>query len=335
MRNYAKKRKFRRLLTITVLACVATYCLVVYFKKYKSDDVNLVKINKERISKEDISKKISEVFSSNNSDINIPEIETLPQGVIETFAKEIYLEKELIKRAKKSGVSSDLEVKNKIKETKNRILIDAYLQKEIAQNVDDEKVKQKYLDLTGNVQGKKEYSISHIVVASQDEANKIYKAYNETSPAKKSQKFAELAKKYSIDKQSANQGGKLGYVLEDGVTKEIAEAMVKLTKSQYTKPIQSEFGWHIVKVEDIRQAKILPFEEVSESIKQQMIKETTDKIYQEIFGDAKIKFLLEKKAVKEEKKIEEKESQKTEPVQSKAPQSEEIVIDENMVEPQN
>lgn len=300
MRNYAKKRKFKRYIFLVATLSILSYLTVIYYQNNLKDDYVIAKINNEKILKSEISYKISEIFSSNSTDFKIPDIKDLPKEVIETFAKEIYLEKNLAKKAKKSEIAKDKKVKHQIKQAKNRILIDAYLEDEILKNIEEEKIKEKYSEISSKIQGKREFLISQILLDSESEANRIYRIYNETNPGQKNSKFKELAKKYSLDKESSKKGGDLGFVLEDDIGKEIFEQISEFKNLSYTKPIETEFGWHIIVVHKIRDAEILPFEQNYENIKNQLIKETTDGIYEEIFKDYKIKILIDEKNSKED-----------------------------------
>ncbi len=316
-RRYGRKRKLRKIFAVVAVLSVAAYLLVAYFNKSdKSFSGEVVaKVNGEKIYKSEVSQKISEIFLGNDSQLEGGlQIDNLPSEVLEAFAKEIYLEKKLVSKAKKDKIDKNEEVKNKIEQNRNRILIDSYLNQVITTNVSDDKVKEKYVELTNNIEGKKEYSLSHIVVKTKEDAAKVYKAYNETKSGSKPAKFVELVKKYSIDKETANKKGDLGYVVEDDIAKEISSVVVKMKKGEFTKPIETKFGWHIVKVNDIRDAKVTPFEEVKDSIKEQMIKDETNAIYGDIFKDVKVEILMKAKAKTEEEKAAEKlevEAEKT------------------------
>ena len=146
----------------------------------------------------------------------------------------------------------------------------------------------KYLELSKELDGKKEYSISHIVVKTEETANKVLKELTSS----KSTKFSDLAKKYSIDEESSNKGGSLDYILEDNMIKEIAEVATTLKINEVSKPIQTKFGWHLIKVSDVRDAQSLPFEAVKESIKNQLTQDVVNKINSKITNNAKIEILI-------------------------------------------
>ncbi len=291
-KSLPRNRKIKKFFVLLLFVCGLVYLASIILPTFESDE-KIAQINGETIYKKEIADKIANVFGSNNA--KIPAIEELPADVIEAFSKEIYLERKIVKKAKKSGVDGKDSVKKLLKQAKNRILIDAYIEDRIAKEITDEAIKMKYAELSAKIQGKKEYEIYHIVLDNEKDASMVYRAYNETYPAQKPRRFSELAKKYSIDKESANNSGKIGYLIEDDIPVEVFQEISSIKNAGYTKPIKTDFGWHIVVVKDVRDAKILPFEESYDDLKNRIIQDTTNEIYEEVFKDVKVKVFLPKK----------------------------------------
>jgi parvulin-like peptidyl-prolyl isomerase len=189
----------------------------------------------------------------------------------------------------RSGVSKDKNVVARIDEMKNKILRDAYINSEVAKAVTDQKVSEKYAEISTNLAGKKEYLISHIVTKTKDEALKISK---EITAKKKAISFVDAAKKYSLDAESAERGGDLGFVLEDNMIKEISDAVVGLKSNEISQPIQTKFGWHLVKFSEVREAQPLSFEAVKQNIREQLEQDATNEIESKIVKDAKVEILI-------------------------------------------
>jgi len=120
--------------------------------------------------------------------------------------------------------------------------------------------------------------------------------------------FSELAKKYSIDKQTANNGGKLGYLTEDNIAKEIFDVVSTIKKGEVSKIFSVKDVFAIVKLEDVREGKAAAFEDIKDSLREQMIKDETGSIYKEIFDNIKIEILLKKD---DEKSTSEQKEEKT------------------------
>lgn len=288
-RGNSKRKKLTKLIGIVAVVCAVVLGVSFVFAKKSSNDVVVAKINKEKIYKSDIERKLRSVYATLGNEVEEIKVENLSTEIIEAFAKEIYLEKELVAKAKKAGVTKKENVKNDIKEAKNKIITNAYFKTIIDEKVNDKTISDKYAELTNNLAGKKEVLISHIVVKDKAQAEKIY-----TELTKKRANFSALAKKNSIDKETANKGGSLGYILEDNVVKEIAQVIPTLKKGEYSKPIETKFGWHIIKVDGTKDAKVAPFESVKENIKEQMIREATSSVIKDIFANSEVEVLLEK-----------------------------------------
>jgi parvulin-like peptidyl-prolyl isomerase len=300
MKNYSTKKNAVKVFILTAIAILLILGFAAYFLNYKNDLV-VAKINNKKIFKSEIEKKLQNIFDGQNFDeqndkAKIPEISNLPKEVIEILVKEIYLDEKITSEAKKSKISRNREVKNKIADSKNKILRQAYIDSLIKNDITDEKISAKYVELSNELEGKKEYLIFHIVTRNKEEAQKIAKMLK---PAQDS-KFAALAKKYSIDKESADRGGEIGYVLEDNIIKEISEVISDLKKNEISSPVQTKFGWHLIKVADIRDAKALPFESVKDSIRDQLIQDKLNEINAKIIKDVKIEILIKTKETKSE-----------------------------------
>ena len=295
-RRHSRKKNSVKIFLAASLVAAGIFGASIYFIN-KSNETVVATVNGQKILKSDIEAKLHEVFEGQNQEIKTPEIEKLPTEVVEILAKEIYLEKELNKEAKKSKATHTKEVNNLIENAKNRILRQAYIDSLIKEEVTDQKISEKYAEINNEIVGKKEYSVSHIVVKTKAEAEKIAQELK----SKKGSKFSDLAKKYSIDQNSAENGGNLGYIVETNMIKEIADAIITLKKDEVSNPIQTKFGWHLVKISDSREAKNPPFESVKDSIRDQMIQDKISEVNSKITKDLKVKILIQPKEVEEKK----------------------------------
>lgn len=342
-RSSRKKNSTKIFIAVTLLA--ALIFGVSNYLVNKANEVVIAKVNDQKILKSEIERKLRSVFDSQNlgaqgQEMKVPEIDTLPKEVIEILIKEVYLEKELTKEAKKSKVSEDKEVKYKVADAQDKIVRQAYIDFLIKQEITEQKISDKYVELSNELAGKKEYLVSHIVVKTKEEADKILKDLK--SKKSSPNKFSELAKKYSIDQESAEKGGELGYILEDNMIKEISDAVANLPKNEISNPVQTKFGWHLIKVSDIRDAKALPFESVKDNIRDQLIQDKINEINSKITKDAKIQLLIELKGPEQKQVGENPTQQPTEqnsiqalPAEQQAVSTEEAVALENPNAPAN
>ncbi|MBM5782599.1 MAG: hypothetical protein FJ368_04170 [Pelagibacterales bacterium] len=280
-----KRRRSKKLFSALVILASILFLATGFFINRNSSGLLVAKVNEQKIYKTEIGAKLHDIFSGQNSSVKTPEIEKLPKEVLEILVKEIYLEKELVKKAQSEGLEKDPEIKSQIEQAKNKILRHAYLNKLTSEAATEEKVNNRYLELTKDLEGKKEYQISHILVKTKEEAEDILQKL-------KKSKFAELAKKYSIDKESASNGGNLEFMVEDNLVKEIAESVSSLKVNEVSHPIQTKFGWHIIKLNEVKEANLPAFESIKESIREQIKHNIANETNSRITKDIKIKILI-------------------------------------------
>ncbi len=298
MLSFPSRKKKSKKLFIAATALAAVVFAGSYFIISNSSTGEVVaKINGQKIFRSEIEMKLSEVFEGQDAS-NIPAIDNLPKEIVEILVKEVYLERELTKEAAKSEIGKSTEVQNKITEAKNRILRQSYIDSILKKDINDQKVNDKYLDLSKELEGKKEYQIFHIVVKTKEEADKIVQDLR----GKKSSKFADFAKKYSIDQDTAEKGGEIDYTLEDSMIKEIASVVTTLEKDQISDPVETKYGWHIIKLGDTRPAKALSFEAVKDNIRDQLIQDKINEINKRIIKEAKVQILIQLKEIEKSQK---------------------------------
>lgn len=132
--------------------------------------------------------------------------------------------------------------------------------------------------------GETEYRARHILVNSEKEARDIIAKLN----AGKKAKFEDLAKKHSKD-TSAGNGGDLGWVLPANLVPEFAKAMADLKKGEITKsPVQTRFGWHVIKLEESRKLDFPEYDKVKERIAGQLQQQVIGNLVKELAATAKV-----------------------------------------------
>jgi peptidyl-prolyl cis-trans isomerase C len=130
--------------------------------------------------------------------------------------------------------------------------------------------------------GSKEYRARHILVEKQADAVVIIEQL------KKGAKFEELAKQ-SKDTGSAKNGGDLDWAAPDSFVKPFSDAMIKLQKGQYTEaPVQSQFGWHVIRLDDVRDTQFPPLEQVAPQIREGLQQERVQQFVEGLKKNAKI-----------------------------------------------
>ncbi len=167
---------------------------------------------------------------------------------------------------------------------RNKTLMESLLQTEAKASATDEALHKVYDDATKQLAGQKEVHARHILVKTEEEAKAIL------AELKKGADFAELAKKTSQD-SSAAEGGDLGYFTQDQMVPEFAAVAFKLEKGQVSDPVKTQFGWHIIKVEDKRDRQIPPFDKVKDQIETFVMRRTQAEILAKLRQGATIERL--------------------------------------------
>lgn len=195
----------------------------------------------------------------------------------------------LTQRAAQNGMEKDPEVQTLMKRVRENILVQAMVRNMLKDNpITDGDLRQRFDKEVGNTH-KTEYSVRHILVKNEDEAKEI------TNQLKAKSDFAKLAKQKSIDVQSGKNGGQLGWVNQGAVVPEFFDAVTRLKKGETSPaPVKSDFGWHVIKVEDTRPAKIPSFEQfmadkqTRANLHRKMQDEKIEKLVKDLRANAKI-----------------------------------------------
>ena len=170
----------------------------------------------------------------------------------------------LVREAKKKGVDKNSDVKNQMDLTAQTVLVRAYVGDWIKANPIPEAALRKEYDMIKSQMGDKEYKVRHILVEKEDEAKDVI------VELQKGGNFEKLAER-SKDPGSKAKGGDLDWNAPGNFVKPFSDAMVKLPKGKFTpQPVQTQFGWHVIEVDDIREAKIPGYEEVKPQLQQRL-----------------------------------------------------------------
>ncbi|MCE3255523.1 MAG: PpiC-type peptidyl-prolyl cis-trans isomerase [Rickettsiaceae bacterium] len=306
-KNTKKRTKLIVSLLVLILLIASAIGGFIIFSNQKNGKVAAT-VNGEKIYQSELEDRVAKMLSSRNP-AGVEQkiaIDNLPQQVIEAVAKDIYLQREIDKIAGKSKEAKDGKIKKQAEEYKKGLIRQAYLAAAIKKEVTEETIKNKYTQLSTELAGKKEMHLRHIMVSSQEKIEKIKSMLKTTS-------FEKLAKQYSEDGANAAKGGDLGYVVPDRLDEDFSKAISELKKNQISAPIKTKFGWHIVKVEDVRDVKIPTFEEAKAEIEQSMKREVVEKLFGKITENSKVKILIDLKSQenKEPATPEDKEEVKT------------------------
>jgi peptidyl-prolyl cis-trans isomerase C len=196
----------------------------------------------------------------------------------EVVAREVFMQE-----AQKLGLDATDDFKAQLELARQTLLIrELFADYQKNNPVSDEEIKSEY-DKFAAANGGKEYHAHHILVEKEDEAKAII------ASLKKGAKFEDIAKKQSKDPGSGANGGDLDWANASSYVPEFSSALVKLKKGQTTElPVKSQFGWHVIRLDDVRQAQLPKLEEVKPQIAQQLQQQKLAKFQEDLRGKAKI-----------------------------------------------
>jgi peptidyl-prolyl cis-trans isomerase C len=168
----------------------------------------------------------------------------------------------LVREAKKAGLDKTPEMKAEMGLTAQTVLVRAYMADYVKAHPVSDEVLHKEYDQIRSQMGDKEYKVRHILVDNEQEAKDII------AQLEKGEKFEKLAER-SKDTGSKANGGDLDWNVPANFVKPFADAMVGLQKGKFTTtPVKTQFGWHVIQLDDVRDAKVPSFDEVKPQLVQ-------------------------------------------------------------------
>jgi len=202
---------------------------------------------------------------------------------IDSLAMQLIISQEAVKK----GLDKAPEVVNRIELGRQSVLIDAFVQDYLKNNsISDDMLKAEYEKIKAQATGT-EYKARHILVENEAEAKDIIARLKKNPKA-----FEALAKEKSKDRGSKDNGGDLGWFDPRGMVPEFGAAVAQLAKGKFTEePVKSQFGYHVILLEDSRQQQVQPLEQIKPALMQQMQQQNLKKLFDEMKAKAKIEIV--------------------------------------------
>ena len=185
--------------------------------------------------------------------------------------------------AQKQGLDKDPDFKTSSELANRKMLVNVFLQDFMKKNpVTEADTKAAYEDYKKEL-GDKEYSARHILVKTETEAKDVL------AQLKKGDDFAKVAKEKSLDPGSKEKGGDLGWFSPAGMVKPFSDAVTSLKKGETTSaPVQTQFGWHVIKLVDTRAAQVPSYDKVKEGLERTLQQRKLEKMMIGLKEKAKI-----------------------------------------------
>ncbi len=258
----------------SIVACFASLVLAV--PSFAEDKV-VAKVNGRSITEADV--RLAEAEIGND-------LGSIPAEQRRRVLVEYLIENHLLAEAAEgeklgSGTAFD----ERMKYWQRRALRDAYFDKSVKGAVTEAEAKKLYDAQVAAAKPSEEARARHILVESEVKAKEIFEkiAHGED--------FARMAKEHSKDPGSKEEGGDLGYFSRGQMVPQFEDAAFKLKAGEMSQPIQSQFGWHIIKLEDKRQRGAPPFDTIKERIMASLVHKKAQDMVQGLRDKAKLEFV--------------------------------------------
>jgi peptidyl-prolyl cis-trans isomerase C len=192
----------------------------------------------------------------------------------------------LLSQAQKQGMDKDADVQKALKRAQDSIMIQVWLGKKIEPLITDDALKARYEEVKKTIPVRQEVHARHILVKTEEAAKQVL------ADLKKGTKFEDEAKAKTEDPSGKDTGGDLGYFAKDEMVPEFAEAAFKLNPGETSKaPVKTQFGYHIIKVEDKRDAPAPSFEQLKPTLVAEMKQKTIHEVVDGLRKAANVKRL--------------------------------------------
>lgn len=267
--------KMLRVATLALALGALALPAVAADKASPTEDLVVARVDGEPIMRSEV---VRELQSMGSQAANIPAQVIYPQ-----LLEKVIVTKMVSAKGYADKLQNDKEVKDRLKEAEAQIVADAYIRKAVMPKITEDKVKARYDELSKKFKPEDEVRARHILVPTEDEAKDLLKQIKDGAD------FAKLAGEKSKDSGSAKQGGDLGYFPRSAMVKPFAEAAFAMKVGDISeKPVKSDFGYHVIKVEDRRKSSPPPLSEVKEQIRAQVGQEMVGQVIKEMEAKAKI-----------------------------------------------
>ncbi len=241
----------------TLLSTAAVALTLAFSAPAFADDFVMMKVNKQDVTQSEVQAMWEGLFPAGSA----PALDSMKPDMRDKVLRGIMTEKLLLAEAEKAGIDKSAVVEKQLAELKKKLVVKAFLDQKTAAMISEADLKREYDALVSSTRNQQEARARHILVPTEKEAKDVQKQLAN------GKSFEEVARDYSKDPGSASQGGDLGYFTKDKMVNEFADAAFKLKKGEVSDPVKSQFGWHIIKLEDLRKVTPPTYNEAKEALR--------------------------------------------------------------------
>jgi peptidyl-prolyl cis-trans isomerase C len=192
------------------------------------------------------------------------------------------------KAAEDAKLASGPEFTRRLAYMRDKLLVDEYLDAQVKKAVTPDSARKLYEETSKEMKPEEEVRARHILVENEDEAKKA------ASRVKGGEDFAKVAAELSKDPGSKTDGGELGFFTKDRMVAPFAEAAFKMKPNEISDPVQSQFGWHVIQVEEKRTKPVPSFDEMKEQVEQYLTRRAQQEAVLALRATGKVEKLDEK-----------------------------------------
>ncbi len=244
-------------------------------KEAKNKDYVILDINGDKIKFSTVMGIWSGLFPEGSA----PDFSRFDEKVRQNVLRGVISEHLIYTRAKASGVENN----PKVQETLNRLK--TKLVSQVEKRVNEADVRAAYEKRVRDAKGKKELRARHILVDTEEEAEALIAQLEDDAS------FEKLAREKSEDRASAKRGGDLGYFGKGEMIPEFTERVFDMDVGDVSEePLKTEFGWHVIKLEDKRDVKVRPYDEVKDGIREELKAKALQDYVHDLVDSANVKY---------------------------------------------
>lgn len=238
-------------------AIVSLAALLAFSTPVRADEYVILRVNGTDISSSEVERAWQGLFPQGQA----PAFDSVSGDVKDRVLRAVMAEKILYGEALKQGVDKSPALLREVEDLKKKLIVRTFLSNKTEGAITDAEVKKAYDAQVAEAKDEKEVRARHILLANEKEAKEA------KSKLDAGKSFEEVAREFSKDAGSAKQGGDLGYFTRDKMVPEFANAAFGMKKGEVSGPVKSPFGFHIIKVEDVRKKAVPSFAESKEAIR--------------------------------------------------------------------
>jgi parvulin-like peptidyl-prolyl isomerase len=246
-----------------------------------AEDRVIAKFNGKSIYKSEVENNLRSMFNGalpdNKNDFDDLDKDFKQRIVMEYVNREVLTDKAMSSTIQKSEL-----YQKQLKDAQSQIAVGLFLDHYAKRRLNDSTVKSEYNNYVKSLKNNDEIKVSHILVNNESIAHDLYNKIRSGQIT-----FENAAKESSLDNSKA-QGGEIGYISRGQTVPEFEKKAYSLKKGEVSEPVKTQFGWHIVKVGDIKKRKIPSFKDAKKNIEQSVIMKIKQQYVSDLMKESKV-----------------------------------------------